>query len=59
MTKKIILGKVIWGGPGGCSMIWELDNRMKESYPELFLSGNFLGRKSFEVRKSCNISSLI
>lgn len=44
--KEITLVKVIWGGPAGGSMTWELESRMKESYPELFLPDNFQGQKS-------------
>ncbi|XP_050876827.1 uncharacterized protein LOC127080553 [Lathyrus oleraceus] len=39
--KKITLVKVIWGGPAGGSMTWELESMMKESYPELFSPCNF------------------
>ena len=46
--KEIALVKVMWGGPTGGSMTWELESKMKESYPELFPSGNFRGRKSFK-----------
>jgi hypothetical protein len=46
--KEIALVKVTWGGPAGGSMTWELESKMKESYPELFPSGNFRGRKSFK-----------
>ncbi|XP_050909166.1 uncharacterized protein LOC127122937 [Lathyrus oleraceus] len=35
--KEIVLVKVVWGGPAGGNMTWELESRMKESYPELFL----------------------
>lgn len=45
--KGITLVKVIWGGPTGGRMTWELESRMKESYPELFSPCNFRGRKSF------------
>ena len=45
--KEITLVKVIWGGPAGGRMTWELESRMKESYPELFSPCNFRGRKSF------------
>jgi len=41
--KEIELVKVTWGGPTGGSITWKLESRMKESYPELFPSGNFLG----------------
>jgi len=39
--KEIVLVKVIWVGPTGESATWELESRMKVSYPELFPSGNF------------------
>jgi len=45
--KEIVLVKVIWFGPTGESAIWESESRMKDSYPELFPSGNFRGRKFF------------
>jgi hypothetical protein len=35
--KEITLVKVMWGGPAGGSLTWELDNKMKGSYPEYFL----------------------
>jgi hypothetical protein len=38
--KDITTVKVIWGGPAGEHATWELESRMKESYPELFPSGN-------------------
>jgi hypothetical protein len=34
--KEIGLVKVVWLGAAGESMTWELESRMKESYPELF-----------------------
>ncbi|XP_050902036.1 uncharacterized protein LOC127110151 [Lathyrus oleraceus] len=34
--KEISLVKVVWGGPVGGSLTWELKNQMKESYPDLF-----------------------
>jgi len=37
--------KVIWVGPTGESATWESESRMKVSFPELFTSGNFRGRK--------------
>jgi len=46
--KEISLVKVMWGGPAGGSMTWELECKMKESYPELFPLGNFRGRKSLK-----------
>jgi len=45
--KEIVLVKVIWVGLTGESATWESESRMKDSYPELFPSGNFRGRKSF------------
>lgn len=45
--KEIALVKVVWDGPAGVSMIWELESQMMESHPYLFLSGNFLGQKSY------------
>jgi len=52
--KEIVLVKVIWVGPTGESGTWESESRMKDSYPELFPSGNFLGRKFFLWGGSCN-----
>ncbi|XP_050890676.1 uncharacterized protein LOC127096099 [Lathyrus oleraceus] len=34
--KKIVLVKVVWGGPTGGNVTWELESQMRESYPELF-----------------------
>jgi len=34
--KEIPLVKVVWGGATGESLTWELENKMLESYPELF-----------------------
>jgi hypothetical protein len=45
--KELVLVKVIWGGPTGESIICKLESRMKESYLELFPSGNFQRRKFF------------
>ena len=45
--KEIVLMKVIWLGPIGESATWDSEGRMRESYPELFSSGNFRGRKFF------------
>lgn len=36
--------KVVRGGPTVGSVTWELEVQMRESYPELFRSGNFLER---------------
>jgi len=52
--KEIILVKVIWVRPTGESATWESESRMKVSYPELFPSGNFRGRKFFLGGESCN-----
>lgn len=41
--KDIALVKVVWGGPAGGSITWEQESRMRESYPTLFSSSNFLG----------------
>lgn len=41
---EIALVKVVWGGPAGGSVVWELESQMRESYIELFPSFNFLGR---------------
>lgn len=43
--KDIALVNVVWGGAIGRNMIWELESMMRESYPKLFASGNFRGRK--------------
>jgi len=45
--KEIVLVKVIWVGPTGESATLESESRIKDSYPELFPSGNFRGRKFF------------
>jgi hypothetical protein len=52
--KEIVLIKVIWFRPTSESATWESESRMKVSYPELFSSGNFRGRKFFLVGESCN-----
>jgi hypothetical protein len=52
--KEIALVKVIWGGPAGGSVTWELESRMKGSYPELFPSGKFSRTKIVKVGESCN-----
>ncbi|XP_050888254.1 uncharacterized protein LOC127093371 [Lathyrus oleraceus] len=36
--KEIALVKVTWGGPARGNITWELEDKMKESYPELFSS---------------------
>jgi len=50
--KEILL--VIWVGPTGESATWESESRMRVSYPKLFSSHYFLGRKLFLVGESCN-----
>jgi hypothetical protein len=45
--KEIILVKVIWIGPTGERATWESESRIRVSYPELFPSVNFRGRKFF------------
>ena len=35
--KEIPLVKVVWGGVTGESLNWELESKMQESYPELFV----------------------
>ncbi|KAI5436071.1 hypothetical protein KIW84_022495 [Lathyrus oleraceus] len=35
--KEIALVKVIWGGVANGNITWELEDKMKESYPELFV----------------------
>ncbi|XP_004514621.1 uncharacterized protein [Cicer arietinum] len=37
--KTISLVKVVWGGATGESATWEVQIQMRDSYPELFLSG--------------------
>ena len=39
-NKEIASVKVIWGGPAGENATWELESKMRSSYPELF-SGKF------------------
>jgi hypothetical protein len=34
--KEIPLVRVVWSGTTGESLTWELESKMKESYPELF-----------------------
>ncbi|XP_058769024.1 uncharacterized protein LOC131642875 [Vicia villosa] len=36
--KDIPLVRVAWGGAAGGSVTWELESKMRESYPEMFLS---------------------
>ena len=35
--KEIVLVKVVWGGSANGNITWELESRMMESYPELFV----------------------
>ena len=35
--KEIVLVKVVWLGAAGESMAWELESKMRDSYPELFV----------------------
>lgn len=39
---------IVWEGPTGESMPWELESHMRESYPTLFPSDNFRGRKLYK-----------
>lgn len=43
--KEIALVKVVWGGPAGGSITWELESQMRESYLTMFPSGNFRGQE--------------
>ncbi|MCI40835.1 hypothetical protein A2U01_0062068, partial [Trifolium medium] len=43
-NKEIASVKVVWGGPADENATWELESKMRSSYPVLF-SGNFRGRK--------------
>ena len=43
--KEIALVKVVWQGAAGESATWELESKMRDSYLNLFASGNFRGRK--------------
>lgn len=45
--KEIALVRIVWGGPAGGSITWELESQMNESYPTQFPSGNFRGRRFF------------
>ena len=45
--KEIALVKVVWLGAAGESMTWELESKMRGSYPELFKSGKFSRTKIF------------
>ena len=46
--------KLIWVRPTGESATWKSESRMKVSYPKLFPSSNFRGRKFFLEGESCN-----
>ncbi|MCI70044.1 hypothetical protein A2U01_0091307, partial [Trifolium medium] len=35
-NKDISSVKVVWGGPADEYATWELESKMRESYPELF-----------------------
>ncbi|MCI83743.1 cytochrome P450, partial [Trifolium medium] len=35
-NKEITSVKVVWVGPAGEHATWELESKMKDSYPELF-----------------------
>ena len=35
--KDISLVKVVWGGAANGNITWELESRMQDSYPELFV----------------------
>ena len=45
--KEIALVKVAWGGAAEGNLTWELESRMRESYPELFVSGNIFEDENF------------
>ncbi|MCI67142.1 cytochrome P450, partial [Trifolium medium] len=36
-NKEIASVKVVWGGPAGANATWELESKMRDSYPDLFL----------------------
>ncbi|GAU45290.1 hypothetical protein TSUD_327480 [Trifolium subterraneum] len=38
-NKEIASVKVVWGGPAGENATWELESKMKSSYPDLFSGG--------------------
>lgn len=46
-SKEIALVKVVWGGPFGSSITWELESQMRDSYLTMFPSSNFRGRNFF------------
>ena len=33
-----VISRVVWGGVTGESLTWELESKMQESYPELFVA---------------------
>ncbi|MCI49639.1 hypothetical protein A2U01_0070883, partial [Trifolium medium] len=45
-NKEISSVKVVWGGPAGDYATWELESKMRDSYPDLF-SGKFFRAKIF------------
>ena len=47
LTAGMMPLRIVWIGAAGESMTWELESRMRDSYPELFESDNFRGRNSF------------
>ena len=59
--KEIALVKVVWLGAVGENMTWELESKMRDSYPELFEPGKLLfsRTKIFQVGESCNAPNLI
>lgn len=42
--KEIALVNVDWGEPTWGSIMWKMESRMKECYPDLILIGNFRGQ---------------
>ncbi|GAU35775.1 hypothetical protein TSUD_61360 [Trifolium subterraneum] len=42
-NKEIASVKVTWGGPAGENATWELESKMKSSYPDLFSEQQLLG----------------
>ena len=56
--KEISLVKVVWIGAAGESATWELESKMRDSYPELFESGNFED-EILLVGESCNTPILL
>ncbi|KAI5424984.1 hypothetical protein KIW84_030964 [Lathyrus oleraceus] len=49
--KEIALVKVAWGGPAGDNVTWELESKMKESYPELFARGFYVKNRETIVKE--------